>query len=76
MFPRNKQVVFYFYNPTTVALKIRIQKIWGDRSPKGNWRIPTSALNTVASDSLTWRRDACRRYKTEKFVEQYTTDFI
>jgi hypothetical protein len=45
--------VFYFYNPTTVALKIRIQKIWGDRSPKGNWRITTSALNTVASDSLT-----------------------
>jgi hypothetical protein len=30
---RNKQVVFLFYNPTTVAFG-KLEKIWGDRSPK------------------------------------------
>nr|WP_309756303.1 tetratricopeptide repeat protein [Flavobacterium sp.] len=69
--------VFYFYNPTTVAFgKLEFKKIWGDRSPKGNWRIPTSALNTVASDSLTDGGETLVDVtKTEKFVEQYTTDF-
>jgi hypothetical protein len=47
MFPQ-QQVVFLFYNPTTVALKKELKKIWGDRSPKGNWRIPTSALNPTS----------------------------
>ena len=69
--------VFYFYNPTTVAFgKLEFKKIWGDRSSKGNWRIPTSALNTVASDSLADGGETLvDATKTEKFVEQYTTDF-
>jgi hypothetical protein len=41
---------------------------------KGNWRI-TSALNTVASDSLTDGGETLDATKL-KIVEQYTTDFI
>ncbi len=69
--------VFYFYNPTTVAFgKLEFKKIWGDRSSKGNWRLTTIAQNTVASDSLTDGAETLvDATKTEKFVEQYTTDF-
>ena len=69
--------VFYFYNPTTVAFgKLEFKKIWGDRSSKGNWRLTTIAQNTVASDSLTdGAKTLVDATKTEKFVEQYTTDF-
>lgn len=69
--------IFYFYNPTTVAFgKLEFKKIWGDRSSKGNWRTTTNAQNTVASDSLTDGSETLEEAsKTEKFVEQYTTDF-
>ena len=69
--------VFYFYNSATVAFgKLEFKKIWGDRVPKGNWRITTSGANSVVSDSLTdGAASLVDATKTEKFVEQYTANF-
>ena len=69
--------VFYFYNSATVAFgKFEFKKIWGDRVPKGNWRITTSGANSVVSDSLTdGAASLVDATKTEKFVEQYTANF-
>jgi hypothetical protein len=41
------RVFFILYNHWKVRFKI-----WGDRSPKGNWRIPASALGPVTSSWL------------------------
>ena len=69
--------IFYFYNPTTVAFgKIEFKKTWGDRTPNGNWRIGSSTVNPTAADPLNDGAETLADVvKTEKIVEQYTTDF-
>ncbi|WP_445236405.1 type IX secretion system periplasmic lipoprotein PorW/SprE [Flavobacterium sp. KS-LB2] len=69
--------IFYFYNPTTVAFgKIEFKKTWGDRTPNGNWRMASTAVNPISGDSLNNSQETTEdAAKTDKIVEQYTTDF-
>ncbi|MDI6048392.1 tetratricopeptide repeat protein [Flavobacterium sp. XS2P24] len=69
--------IFYFYNPTTVAFgKIEFKKTWGDRTPNGNWRVSSSAVNSTSADPLNDDKETVEEVSTaEKIVEQYTTDF-
>ena len=70
--------VFYFYNPSTVAFgKLEFKKIWGNRSPKGNWRLSEATLNGIANDSLssstTIVNDKIEEDKA--IIAEYTPDF-
>lgn len=69
--------IFYFYNPTTVAYgKLEFKKTWGDRTPNGNWRIASTAVNPTSSDLLADGLETLSdTTSVEKIIEQYTTDF-
>ena len=70
--------IFYFYNPTTVAFgKIEFKKMWGDRTPNGNWRLSSSAGNPTSADPTNDDgKETVEEVSTaEKIVEQYTTNF-
>lgn len=78
---------FYFYNPTLVAFgKLEFKKIWGDRTLKDNWRIPTSKEskkidlnNTKAKDSIGTDSDdkivAEKELAGKEIKENYTADY-
>ena len=70
--------VFYFYNPSTVSFgKLEFKKIWGNRSPKGNWRLSEATLNGIANDSLSSTTTIANdKIEDDKaIIAEYTPDF-
>ncbi|KFC59886.1 gliding motility protein [Flavobacterium gilvum] len=70
--------VFYFYNPNTVAYgKLEFQKIWGNRSQNGYWRVSaanTSDTNLANTDAVP-QQDASKEVAVSEVNEKYTTDY-
>ena len=51
--PKSSANVFYFYNPSTVALgKVEFKKKFGNRDLTGNWKLPTIKTNTEIADAI------------------------
>jgi tetratricopeptide (TPR) repeat protein len=70
-------VVFYFYNPNTVAFgKLEFKKMWGNRAQNGYWRFAsgtTQNQNTTETGTLTETKD--KPVVVEEVNEKYTTDY-
>jgi tetratricopeptide (TPR) repeat protein len=68
---------FYFYNPTTIAFgKLEFKKIWGDRSPNGNWRLSTKKTDLVVNDSIAGDKTILdNNLATTQTDEKYTSEY-
>lgn len=71
---------FYFYNAATVAYgKNEFKKKWGNRSPKGNWRLSGAktkvGFGDEASDDIASEDDQTAEPVEEKIDERYTVDY-
>lgn len=76
--PSNLATAFYFYSPNLVAYgKLEFQKIWGNRSQNGYWRI--SAMNVPVSDVANTNAKSDKQTDASTAIaetnEKYTTAF-
>jgi tetratricopeptide (TPR) repeat protein len=69
--------VFYFYNPNTVAFgKLEFKKMWGEKTLKGNWRLPVNGSNIKENDTIK-ETDLLAKNKVaqDTIIEKYTSIF-
>jgi tetratricopeptide (TPR) repeat protein len=68
---------FYFYNPTTIAFgKLEFKKVWGDRSPNGNWRLSAKKTDLVVNDSIAGDKTILdTNLAAAQTVEKYTSEY-
>jgi tetratricopeptide (TPR) repeat protein len=76
--------IFYFYNPTTVALgKIEFTKKWGKRTLKDNWRfssqsdeIKTNEVAENSNDVATTNTETEVKYSADYYLNQLPTSKV
>lgn len=72
---------FYFYNPSTVAYgKNEFKKRWGNRSPKGNWRLSGAKTkigfgDEASDDVASEENQTAEEPVEEKMDERYTVEY-
>ena len=75
--PLATNVVFYFYNPNTVAFgKLEFKKIWGNRAQNGYWRVSSgTGQNQNTAETIAQTENKDKAVVSEEVNEKYTTDF-